>query len=225
MKKQSIYIIISVCILTLLMNFVDAVITPPYFIKSLVKIALFLIAPLIYFVMNKAEQKELKKLFIPNKKALLQAVLLGIGCYVIIVGGYFLLKNYFDFSNITESLMSGVGVNSDNLLYVTLYISFCNSFIEEFFFRGFAFMTLKRNTSRWFAYLFSSVLFALYHIGMTLGWVHIFVFSLCLVGLIIGGCIFNYLNEKSENLYPSWIVHMFANFGINTLGFILFEII
>ena len=44
-------------------------------------------------------------------------------------------------------------------------------------------------------------------------------------GLIVGGCIFNYLNEKNDNIYPSWFVHMFANFAINTVGFILFGIL
>jgi hypothetical protein len=37
--------------------------------------------------------------------------------------------------------------------------------------------------------------------------------------------IFNILNEKSENIYASWLSHMFANFAINTIGFILFGII
>ena len=41
----------------------------------------------------------------------------------------------------------------------------------------------------------------------------------------VGGCIFNYLNEMNGNIYPSWFVHMFANFGINTVGFILFGVI
>ena len=35
----------------------------------------------------------------------------------------------------------------------------------------------------------------------------------------------NILNEKCENIYMSWLVHMFANFAINTVGCILFGII
>ena len=79
--------------------------------------------------------------------------------------------------------------------------------------------------SKKFAYIFSSLIFAFYHIGMTFGWVHIFVFILGFVGLIIGGMIFNYLNDKTDNIYSSWIVHMLINFGINTIGFILFGIL
>jgi hypothetical protein len=62
-------------------------------------------------------------------------------------------------------------------------------------------------------------------VGMTGGWFSIWIYILSMAGLFIGGCIFNYLNEKCESIYPSWIVHMFANFAINTVGFILFGIL
>ena len=35
----------------------------------------------------------------------------------------------------------------------------------------------------------------------------------------------DYLNELNNNIYSSWFVHMFANFAINTVGFILFGVI
>ena len=44
-----------------------------------------------------------------------------------------------------------------------------------------------------------------------------------MVGLVIGGVIFNWLNEKLDTIYCSWLTHMFANFAINTIGFILLE--
>jgi membrane protease YdiL (CAAX protease family) len=108
---------------------------------------------------------------------------------------------------------------------VALYISFANSLLEEFFFRGFSFVCLKKSVPRGFAYLFSALMFALYHSGMTTGWFNFGIFALTLVDLMIAGIIFDFLNEKSGNIYTSWVVHMFANFGINTVGFILFGII
>ena len=36
---------------------------------------------------------------------------------------------------------------------------------------------------------------------------------------------FDYLNEKSDNLYASWLVHLCANAAINTVGCVLFEIL
>jgi membrane protease YdiL (CAAX protease family) len=118
-----------------------------------------------------------------------------------------------------------MGITADNFLYVSLYISLCNSFLEEFFFRGFGFMTLKKHTSQKIAYIFSSAVFAVYHIGMLFEMFNIGVLLLLMFGLIVGGCIFNFLNERNDNIYPSWFVHMFANFAINTVGFILFGII
>ena len=118
-----------------------------------------------------------------------------------------------------------MGITAENFIYVSLYISLMNSFLEEFFFRGFGFITLKKYASREMAYLFSSSLFAVYHIGMLVGMFHFGALLLLMVGLIVGGCIFNFLNERNENIYPSWFVHMFANFAINTVGFILFGVL
>ncbi len=224
-RASMLYIVISVAVLTLLMNCVDAFLKPPYAVKSIIKIVLFLIMPIVYYAVNKEDRGALKKLFLPKKNALLLAFALGVGCFSVIVGGYFLLRGSFDFSGITQSLTGDSGITADNFIYVSLYIAFCNSFLEEFFFRGYAFLTLKKHTNRAFAYIFSAFLFSFYHVGMTLGWMHILLFALELVGLAVGGVIFNWLNERTETLYPSWLVHMFCNFGINTIGLILFGII
>lgn len=225
LKFKKIYLILSVVICAFLMSFIDGIIQPEYFVKSIIKVCLFLLIPLIYFLINKEEIGELKKLFRPRKNELIISLVLGICIFGIIIGGYFLLKDTIDFSGITENLTSSAGVNKNNFIYVSLYISFVNSLIEEFFFRGYAFISLKKIISRKLAYSISAGLFAIYHIGMTSGMFNIGLFILTLVGLYIGGIIFNILNEKSENIYCSWIVHMFANFAINTIGMILFGII
>ena len=210
---------------TLIMCFVDGIITPPYLIKSIIKIVLFLVIPMIYFILNKENHNYLKKLFFPKKKDLLLAMLLGVTVYVVIMGAYFILHSYIDLETIKESLTSGTGITAQNFVYVAIYISFLNSLLEEFFFRGFAFLILKQETSRKFAYIFSSVMFAIYHVGMTSGWFNVFIYALAMLGLFVGACVFDFLNEKCENIYPSWMVHMCANFAINTVGFKLFGII
>lgn len=224
-SKKSLYIIITVLLSSILMSFVDGVIQPTYFIKSINKIVLFMILPLIYFILFKDELHKFKQLFVPKKKDFFLAVGLGIIVYIIIIVAYLLFKDFIDFSSIKDSLTSGVGVNADNFLLVAIYISFMNSLLEEFFFRGFAFILLKEKTNRIFAYVFSAGLFAFYHVGMTSGWFNGFIYILTMLGLFIGGCIFNFLNEKCENIYTSWLVHMFANFAINTIRCILFGII
>ena len=224
MKAKN-YAVVSVLLSTLLMCFVDGIISPPYLYKSIIKIVLFLLIPLGYFLLSKDKSAYLKKLFVPKKKDFLLALLLGIGVFAVIMIAYFFLGDYIDLSGIKESLTTGIGVTADNFVYVAIYISFVNSLLEEFFFRGYAFLILKEESGRKFAYIFSSAMFALYHVGMTSGWFNILIYILSMAGLFVGGCIFNYLNEKCENIYPSWLVHMCANFGINTIGFILFGII
>ncbi|MBQ8425301.1 MAG: CPBP family intramembrane metalloprotease [Clostridia bacterium] len=203
------------------MGIVDAVIQPGYIIKSLIKVVMFLLLPFIYTIFDK--ENSFKSLFKPNKKGFLFALFIGFGVFSIILIAYFLFKNVFDFSGLTKNLTSQTGVNKDNFIFVAIYISFINSLLEEFFFRGFAFLTLKKLSNRKFAYFFSSLMFSLYHIAMMIGWFAVPVIILAVIGLFVGGIIFNYFNEKFNNIYLSWLVHMFANFAINTIGIILFN--
>ena len=71
--------------------------------------------------------------------------------------------------------------------------------------------------------LISAISFSLYHVAMMIGWFSVAPFILVMVGLILGGIIFNFLNEKLDTIYCSWLTHMFANFAINTIGFMLLK--
>lgn len=218
MKK--LHIPILVIIACIVMGIVDAVIQPGYAIKSAIKIIMFLLIPIVYGLFLK--EFNIKNLMKPDKKGLCIAICLGFVIYGVVLGAYWIFKDVFDFSALTGSLNETTGVNKSNFIWVAIYISFVNSLLEEFFFRGFSFITLKKLTSRRFAYVFSSMVFALYHIAMMIGWFGLPVILLSLVGLFIGGMIFNRFDEKSENIYLSWLIHMFANFATNTIGFILF---
>lgn len=219
------YVILTVLACAALMSFVDGVVQPGYAIKSGIKILLFLLIPLIFFLSGRDGVIRLKAMFVPQKRELIVSLGLGAAVYGVILGGYFLLREWVDFSAIVGQLTEDVGVSAENFLWVALYISFVNSLLEEFFFRGYAFLTLKEESSRGFAYVFSGALFALYHLGMTAGWFSPLLWLLALLGLFAGGCIFARLNEMNGNIVTSWLVHMCANFAINTVGFILFGIL
>ena len=221
--NKKIIITAMLLIFSTIITLIDAFIPINYFLKIPIKIFFFFIVPVLFLIKNKEDLNNLKKLFIFKKKGLIKSLLIGLGIYSLIIGGYFLTKNIIDFSNITANLTSNAGITSKNFIYVSLYISFFNSFLEEFFFRGLGFITLKEYTPRKNAYLTSSIIFAIYHIGMLINMFNFPILILLLIGLIVGGCIFNYLNEKNKNIYTSWFVHMFANFAINTIGFILFN--
>lgn len=221
MKTQKYIIIAITAFACICMGIVDAVIQPGYMIKSAIKIVLFLLLPILYSLYDK--NCKLTRLFKPDKKGIGLAIGLGLGVYAVILAAYFIFRNVFDFSALTSSLTSSTGVNKNNFIFVAIYISFANSLLEEFFFRGFAFLTLKKVSSRRLAYIVSAAFFALYHIAMMIGWFGLPVIILAMIGLFIGGIIFNFFNEKYNNIYLSWLIHMFSNFATNTIGFILFN--
>lgn len=225
MNRKNLHIVLSLLLFSAAVSFIDAFVKPDYFVKIPIKVVFFLIMPILFFVIYREDFKEFKSLFSFRKGGFIKALLLALGVYGVIVGAFFATQGIIDYSNVTTTLTSGMGITAHNFIYVAIYISLMNSFLEEFFFRGFGFITLKKYSSRKFAYIFSSLMFAFYHAGMLWGMFGALGLSLIFIGLLAGGMIFSYLNESSENIYPSWFVHMFANFAINTVGFILFGMI
>lgn len=226
LKKESLAVFIIVVVNCILMAFIDGVFSANYMQKSIFKLIVFMLFPLFYLKKHNNLQ-QIKKIFKVNKNnhSILKSLALGLLVYILIIGSYFTIGNYFDFNQITSSLESGIGVNSSNFIFVALYISFINSLLEEFFFRGYAFIYLKKYTTKKVAYIFSSLTFAIYHVAMMITWFDFTLLALLIFSLFIGGVIFDFLDDKSETIYNSWFVHMFANFAINTIGLILFGII
>ena len=216
-RHKHIAIMIAVAICCGVMAYVDGVLQPGYAAKSGIKIMMFALVPAVMTFASK--MVSVKEIFRFRKRGFGAALGLGIGIYALILGGWAIVRNWVDFSGIADSLTSTAGVTKENFLYVSLYISFVNSLLEEFFFRGFVYRNLAERTR--FAYIFSAAAFSLYHMAMMIGWFHPALLVLVLAGLFLGGLIFNWLNEKLGCIYASWLTHMFANFAINTIGFIL----
>ena len=222
-QKRILALVSMVSLCCALMLLVDGVLRPGYWVKSAAKVMLFLLCPLLYSRIDRKFQP--KQFFTINRKGLLPALGLGAAVFAFILAAYGIFSRLGDFSTITGLLEETIGVDRDNFLLVAAYISFVNSLLEEFFFRGFAFFTLKPLTGRRFAYGFSALAFAVYHTAMMLGWWEWWLFSLALAGLFVGGLLFNFLNERTKTIWSSWMVHMFANFAINTVGCLLFGIL
>ena len=99
MKKRSTTLVLFVTVICCLaMALVDGVLRPGYAVKSAIKIALFMLIPLIASKMDRSVLY--LQLLRPKKKGLLPAIALGVGMYVVILGGYFLISPFFDFSQI-----------------------------------------------------------------------------------------------------------------------------
>ncbi len=222
-KKTSLNIMLLMILSILIMFIVEYFIVPGYIIKSMLKVSMFFILPLIYIGFDdRINMLDYFKIY--SRSQFISAIILGIGTYILIVGVYFILTTYIDLSEIRELLYRSQDINKNNFFYVAVYISFLNSLLEEFFFRGFLFLSLKKTTTRPLAYFLSALAFAVYHIGIMSDWFNIVIFLLALIALFGVGLIFNYFNEESKNIYNSWLVHMFANFALNSIGLMIYGV-
>lgn len=220
--RKTAFGILGVLILScVMMYFMEVFMKPGYLIKSVWKIGTFAILPLIYCIFDK--NISLKHFFkVNSRKQIIRSLALGVGVYTLIFCSYLLLANFIDLDNIATLLSENYRVNKDNFIFVALYISFINSLLEEFFFRGFAFLSLSKVLPRFHSYIISAMAFSIYHISILTNWFNPWLFITIITGLFISGLFFNWLNEKSKNIYNSWLVHMSANFAINTVGLIMF---
>lgn len=214
-------ILIVACIL---MYLIESNIRPVYVIKSLYKIIIFAGLPLIYCSFDK-ELKFKEYFSINDKKQIKLAVSLGLGIYLIVQAGYYILKEFIALENIAMILENNLSVNKNNFVFVSLYISLINSLLEELFFRGFGFITLRKFSSKKYTYIISALAFSIYHVSILADWFNIIIYVLFISGLFVTGLFFNWLNDRYNNIFNSWIVHMCANFSINTIGFMMFGII
>lgn len=213
-KKIILYVILACLIICAL----DIFMKPEYMVKSIIKLVIFFIIP---FLLVKSRDKSfLKKLIKPKREGFFKSVFLGVGLLALVLFLYFLLENVYDFNKIIP-LLAESGINKSNFWLVCLHISLINSLVEEFFFRGYAFLLLKRSIKTSYAYLFSSLMFALYHITIIYKWFSVPIFIASILSLMLLGFVLNYLDEKGSNIYNSWMSHMFVNFGINTIGLML----
>lgn len=164
----------------------------------------------------------LRPLFARPRQGLGWAAGIGAGVFAVILGGFFLTRGIFDFSGLTAALTAGTGVRGKISSGSPSTSPLVNSLLEEFFFRGFGFLLLRRYLPRRPALGLSCLAFALYHVAMTLGWYGLPVQLLTLAGLVLGGWIFCRLDEHSGSLWLSWVVHLGANLATNAIGFLLF---
>lgn len=222
--KEKYIILISSFIACISMFAIESFIAPSYLIKSSIKLVVFSLPIILYTKMFGF--RSIRNQFSNLKFSKLKLIFIFAICvYFFIISLFFLLKDYIDLDVIRNNLLAKENITASNFVYVSLYISFVNSFLEELFFRGFMFLSLTKSGSRRFAYLISSLVFSLYHVAIISAWFNIWIFILIIVGLMFVGYIFNYITEKLDSFLASWIVHIFANLAINTIGFMMLGII
>ena len=212
--KQKQQILCTIVLICLSMAFVEAVLQPGYAVKSTIKLLLFAAAV--------CALGDARSWF--RREGLGLGLLLGGGIFAVILLAFFLFRPFLDLDAIAAGLLGKEGISRENFLWVALYISIVNSALEELLFRGLGYLDLRKHAPEGFAMVFSAAAFAAYHVAILDGWFTWWVYGLCMLGLFLGGLIFNYLDRRGS-LLPSWLAHAGANLAINTVGLIMFDIL
>jgi len=224
MKKT--YIIGASILTCIILYLVEQVLVVDYITKTISKLVLFTVIPYIYLkFVKKSSIKDALKLKKIQTSTFRLGLILGLVSFAVIMVAYFILREYIDFNSIAQELQSKSKITPSNFTFIGLYIIFGNSFLEEFFFRGFIFLNLFNMGHKKLAYIFSSVLFGVYHVAIFKTWFNPFLIGLALLGLISVGIIFNWLDTKTENFINSWIVHILADSAIIIIGMRMFNMI
>jgi membrane protease YdiL (CAAX protease family) len=155
-----------------------------------------------------------------SHRVFLYGIPLGIIAALAIVITYLKLQDQIDWS-LLKSYLDKKNITATTFFLVFSYITFGNSFLEELFFRGWVFRTISAwNIS--FAYIFSALLFAVYHLSIFSTWFSGWILLFVLFGLFMSGCLFSFLYHKTSSIWSAWIVHIFADTAIVVIGYLLF---
>jgi membrane protease YdiL (CAAX protease family) len=113
-------------------------------------------------------------------------------------------------------------VNSaGGFLTFALVLSIMHSFLEEYYWRWFVFGWLRRRMAWPAAAALSSLAFMSHHV-LVLSyylpgyfWIAVMPFALCVA---VGGFVWAWIYQKSENLYAAWLSHLSIDAAIMAVG-------
>jgi membrane protease YdiL (CAAX protease family) len=179
----------------------------------------------ISYILNRKVIPEYLYLKGRKRDSFIRGSLFGIVFFAIFMITYFFLKKYLDLNSISKQINQDYQITTANFILIGLHLTFFNSFIEEFFYRGFIFFNLYNSGYKKTAFIYSSVLFGVYHIIIFWGWFSMPIFFLALFALIAVGFLFSWMNVKSKNLYNSWTAHLCADIPVFIIGLIMLKMI
>lgn len=215
------YIMLSTIFACSALYVVEQVLAVSYVLKTLAKLSLFVAIPLIYYQKTDQAKRQRQRTW----RDYSASIALGLGAFAVIMAAFYLTRSYIDLSGIVSELQTKSKITPTNFLLVGAYITFGNSFLEEYFFRGFVFMSLRNQGKKKLAYVFSSLLFAVYHIAIFKTWFSPPLLLVALLGLVTIGFVFNWLTVRSGSYTGSWLTHVLADIAIILIGMRLFAML
>jgi len=142
-KGHVFYIFLSAILACFFLYYMEQVLQVTYVIKTITKISVFLFIPSAYFLLF-SRKKENSALI----SSWTMSFLLAIGTFCGVWIGYFLFGQFVDFKAIQYELQTKSGITQQTFLWISFYVVLGNSFLEEYFFRGFIFKQLAKNNQK-----------------------------------------------------------------------------
>lgn len=210
---------LSAIIFIVCMTLTEQLLTPPYFIKSVIKLLLTLTLIGIGTALSQVGLRESVRLRKMQQAGKLIVFMTAVIPTVLL--GFMLLRGFLDLPTIRQNLMQKEQLTKENCLFVFAYIALVNSFLEEAFFRGFLTEAFRRADMQKSGTLLSALAFAVYHLGIVDSWLSVPMLLLCM-GALFGAALFlQAICDHYESVKASWLVHGCANLAINAVGILL----
>ena len=218
MKKHrlTIYALVACSVL----YYTEQYIGVSYAYKASLKVFLFFIFPLLgIYRMKETRIRDFLGLEHVRWVDIKLGLMIGGIAFLTLIGLAVLFVPMIDFVSMRGELAHKLQVTKKTFIFVGLYITFINSFLEEIFFRGVLLLSYLRNKQKVFGILFSAILFGVYHMAMFQTWFPPLLVVLCVLGLIFVGISFNLINIKTKSFINSWIIHIIADSAIMLVGY------
>ena len=217
--KQLAYPLAAAVIFLAGMIAAEQILSPPYAVKSAIKLALVLLLTGFGIRLSGTDWKTCIRFRKMKRPAALISVMIAVIPAVLL--GFFLLRNQLDLPAIRQGLMEKEQLTKQNCLFVFAYIALCNSFLEEAFFRGFLTESFRRAGLGKAGAAISALAFAVYHLGIVDSWLSLPMLLLCIGLLFLAALFLQWICDRYDSMKASWLVHGCANLAINAVGILL----
>lgn len=179
--------------------------------------------PIFWFV---CVQRQTLKPRLPTRNGLA----MGLGFGLLVVAAMFLLYQFvlkpfglFAAASLQiQEKVAGFGIGSLwAFAALAVFYALFHSFLEEYYWRWFVFGELRRSRNFTFAIVASSLGFMAHHVivlAVYFGWSSPLTYLLA-GSVAVGGLVWAWLYERTQNLYAPWLSHLIVDAGIFLLGF------
>jgi membrane protease YdiL (CAAX protease family) len=133
---------------------------------------------------------------------------LGAAAAAIFLLAYYLFGDLLlDKDAITTKINLQFSVSAATVLLIAPITILLNSFVEEFFYRGFAFGLLAPKRP-WLGAVLPAVVFTVQHLLFIYHWVTALPLALAIIGLMVFALALEAVYAKADTLIAPWIIHV-----------------